>query len=307
MDTLLGLRGIHCYALSLFLLIGDTLHAVNTSDNMSNISFPVPSVTEIVLDLLSSYPSHELSVGSLCRAAALFGMAEQGVRVALTRLVRRGKVISRVRGVYALDESTNSLFRETNSWLRREKRLVSWDGLWVGVADSAVSRQKRAMLREHERALAIKGFQQLQDGLHLRPDNLAGGIQDLRKELHGLGLAERALVVGLHDLSLEDERRARALWNVVELRQGYQGMLEDLERSNRRLDCKPVEAAAVESLLLGRSIIRRIVRDPLLPEELLPGLERQRLTQEMHDYQLRSKALWAKVLQEEPVSATSPE
>lgn len=274
---------------------------------MGNIHSPPPSVTEIVLDLLSSHPSHELSVGSLCRAAALFGMAEPGVRVALTRLVRRGKVVSRVRGVYALDESTNSLFRETNNWLRREKRLVPWDGLWVGVADGAVNRQKRAMLREHERALVIKGFEKLQDGLHLRPDNLAGGIQELRKELHDLGLAEGALVVGLHDLSPENERRARALWNAAELRQGYQGMLEDLERSNRRLDCKSVEAAAVESLLLGRSIIRRIVRDPLLPEELLPGLERQRLTREMHDYQLRSKALWAKVLQEESDSMTKSE
>lgn len=287
--------------------VGDTLHSMNKPDNISNVFSSMPSVTEIVLDLLSAYPSHELSVGSLCRAASLFEMSEPAVRVALTRLVRRGKVVSKMRGVYALDASTNSLFRETNSWLQREKRLVSWNGTWVGVLDSALNRQKRTMLREHKRALAIKGFQQLQNDLHVRPDNLAGGIQELRRELCSLGLAEGALVLGLHDLSSEDEQRARGLWNIDELRHSYRSMLEDLKRSNQRLDKKTVEEAAVEGLLLGRSIIRRIVRDPLLPEELLPGLERQRLTRAMHAYQLRSKALWAKILHDEPVSAASSE
>lgn len=272
-------------------------------DNTSNISLPKPSVTEVVLDLLSAYPSHELSVSALCRAAALFDMTDQGVRVALTRLVKRGKVVSRARGIYALDESSNSLFRETNSWLRREQRLVPWQGLWVGVADAAISRQKRTMLREHERALAIKGFQRLQDGLYIRPDNLAGGIHELRQELTGLGLAEQALTFGLHDLAPVDEARARDLWDVEALRQGYRAMLADLQRSSERLEQLPMESAAVEGLLLGRSIIRRIVRDPLLPEELLPGTERQRLTEEMRSYQQRSKALWAMILNEEPAIA----
>ncbi len=265
--------------------------------NNSNKSAP-SSAAELILDLLSAYPSHELSVAVLGRACALFGFTEPSVRVALSRLSQQGKVSNPARGQYALDQAHNSLFREISHWLQKEERAVPWQGQWIGIVDEGVARHDRKILRRHARALEIRGFQPLSPGLHVRPDNLAGGIVVLRAELLGLGLAPQALVLGVHGLSPSDDQRARRLWDIGELRRGYREMLASLDRSEQGLDQLTLEQAGVESLTLGRAVIRRIVRDPLLPEALLPGQERQELIQRMRRYQIRSEALWEKIMRD---------
>lgn len=266
-------------------------------DNTCNTLIPV-TANELILDLLATHEAHELSVAALCRAAAVFGMTEQSVRVALTRLAREGKVTNSARGRYAWNPSGTSLFKDVESWLRKEQRVGSWDGGWVGVLDSGVPRRHRVALRRHQRALELRGFERFADGLSLRPDNLVGGIKSLRSDLDDLGLAPAAVVLGVHGLSPTEESRARQLWDLKSLDRDYKKMLEMLERSTTRLDTLSCENAAAESLLLGRTVIRRIVRDPLLPEALLPGDGRRRLIQCTRRYQEYALAFWRKVLQE---------
>lgn len=263
--------------------------------SIGNIPRP-RSTAEIILDLLSCVPGHELPASELRKACALFDVSEQSMRVALTRLSAQGKLISPSRGRYALQTCDNGLFREVSQWLRKEERVLSWQGNWVGVLDSAVSRTDRTLLRRHARALALRGFRQFQTGLHLRPDNLAGGVDGLRHELTGLGLAAGCAVFGVSDLAPEDQKKCVALWDTESLCEGYQNMLALLESSQRRLESMPPDKAGVESLLLGRSIIRQIVRDPLLPEQLLPGADRQKVLQQMRSYQVRAEAIWARLL-----------
>lgn len=263
---------------------------------MSNIVATAITANELILDLLATHERHELSVAALCRAAAVFGMTEQSVRVALTRLNQQGKINNQARGLYAWNPSGNSLFRDVENWLKKERRAVPWDGQWVGVLDSAVPRRHRVAWRRHEQALALRGFLPFEDGLMLRPDNLGGGIELLRAELKELGLAPTAVVVGLHAFSTADDIRARQLWDVESLRNDYRSLLALLRHSDSGLDQLTLDQAAAETLLLGRSVIRHIVRDPLLPEELMPSQERHALITEMRAYQVRGRAIWMEVL-----------
>lgn len=266
-------------------------------DNSSNIATITPSVSKVVLDLLAAIPSHEIPVAALCQATSLFGIAEQTTRVALTRLVQQGKVTNPKRGIYRIDPNTNSLFGIISHWVTTEELLLPWQGQWVAVSDAAVEKQQRTQLRAHQRALALKGFKQLHKGLHLRPDNLQGGVAKQREELLTLGLAPGAIVFGVHSLSCMQEAQAKTLWDTAALQKNYARMLSNLTASNARLSHLSTEAAAVESLLLGREIIRHIVRDPRLPEELVPSEQRKQLLALMQQYKQQAKKLWYNLLQ----------
>ena len=256
----------------------------------------VLSAGDLVLDLLAGHDRHELSVAALCRAAQICGIREQNVRVALTRLARQDKVVNTARGVYALNSEGSSLFRDVENWLRKEQQAVAWSGRWIGVADGAVPRRHKVAWRRHERALALRGFRVLGAGVHLRPDNLHGGVDGVREDLRGLGLAPQALVMGVTDLTPNDEKRARGLWDRHALETQYRRMLACLEGSAAGLDRQTPEAAARESLLLGRAAIRCIIRDPLLPDALMDAALRQRLIARMREYQIQAKALWMRLL-----------
>lgn len=256
------------------------------------------SATELILDLLAAHDEHRLSVAALCRAALIFGIREQNVRVALSRLGQQGKVTSTDRGCYALNPDSSSLLRDVENWLRREQQAADWNGRWLGVADGAVPRRHKVAWRRHQRALLLRGFRPLSAGVHLRPDNLVGGAAAVRGDLQGLGLAAPALVMAVSGLSRQDEQRARALWDCRALESDYRQLIRRLDRAHARLANLPVEAAARESLLLGRQAIRVILHDPLLPEELMGGGQRHRLIERMREYQVAARVIWLALLEQ---------
>lgn len=256
------------------------------------------SITDLVLDMLSSHPSHELPVATLCKGAALFQIPEQSVRVALTRLTKTGKVRSSARGVYALNPEGNSLLKDVGNWISKEHKSSPWQGGWIGVHDSGVARSKRVQWRAHERALSLRGFERIFDGLSIRPNNLLGGLPVLQQDLRELGLAKEARVFVIQELSPEDCQAARNLWDREQLRAGYRSNIEEVERRILRLDLLPEEEAAAESLLFGRRMIQQIIKDPLLPEELVPSRDRLKLISLVQEYQTKAIKIWFKVLAE---------
>ena len=48
-----------------------------------------------------------------------------------------------------------------------------------------------------------------------------------------------------------------------------------------------------ESFLLGGQAIQQLVRDPLLPEEILPTHERSALVETLRGYDVQGRACWA--------------
>ena len=73
-------------------------------------------------------------------------------------------------------------------------------------------------------------------------------------------------------------------------------MVEQVSNQLGKLENLPPDTAAAESLIFGRSIIRQIIRDPLLPEELVPSKQRLKLISLMQEYQTEAIKIWLKVL-----------
>jgi phenylacetic acid degradation operon negative regulatory protein len=282
-----------------------TLLVLTESDYLSNVPFVHLTPKALIFDLLSTVPKSAMPVGSLIAAGQLFDISENNVRVTLARLRAAGMIDQDDRGQYRLAQGAASVGRHVTTWRNVEQRVRAWDGGWIGVHTAAVQRSERRAHRHGDRALRFLGFERFEAGLHLRPDNLVGGVDAVRQRLYELGLDAKAMVFGIHDLDRDAEHRARRLWNSDALRDGYRASLASLKRSERRLATLPAHAALVESFVLGGRVIRQIVLDPLLPEPLVPTNERRSLVEAMCRYDRAGRACWSAFLKQ-AIAGTAP-
>lgn len=256
---------------------------------------------ELILDLLMANGT-ALSSHVLCRAGAVMGLSETAVRVALNRLCEQGKLRQPARGVYAISPGARPLFGDVDAWRRKGAGMVAWRGDWVAVHDSLVQRSDKTAWRRHCLALALRGFAPFAPGLHLRPDNLDGGIEALRARLPGLGLSPQATLFRLTDLDAARQAQARGLWKVDDLERQYAALAGALEAHTAQMREDGVVDGVVntlrESLLLGREAIGLLVRDPLLPPELMALDARQVLMAAAARYQDAARRLWRNWIRE---------
>jgi phenylacetic acid degradation operon negative regulatory protein len=254
---------------------------------------PSPSPRSLALDLISTLRGESMPVGALVAAGALFGVPENGMRVALTRLLGAGAIARDERGRYRLGPAAAALNERVVSWRSLEDRVRRWEGGWVAVHCAGLPRGRGAAAARAARALRLLGFARFARDLALRPDNLRGGVAGVRGELLALGLPAHAEVFALTELDADAELRARGLWDVAALRADYARSRLALAKSEARLARAKEEAAMVESFRLGGRVIRELVHDPLLPEALLPAAERRALLAAMRRYDRVGRRVWA--------------
>jgi len=254
---------------------------------------PPPSPRSLVLDLLSTLRGESMPVGALVAAGALFAIPENRMRVAVTRLLAARELLRDERGRYRLGPAAAPLSERVVSWRRIEERLRRWDGGWVAVHGSGLPRGRGDAAVRAARALRLLGFAEFAPGLALRPDNLRGGALGVREELLALGLPSATPVFALRELDADGDARARGLWDVAGLRARYLRERRALAASEATLARRTESAAMVESFRLGGRVIRELVRDPLLPEPLLPAAERRALVAALCRYDRAGRRIWA--------------
>lgn len=260
-----------------------------------------PSPKSLIVDLLSTLPRSRrgsMPVSALVASARCFGIAENSVRVALARLRAAGTVDRDERGRYRLGERTEAIRREVASWKTRHEDVRNWSQRgWIGLLTSASERPSRRVTSRRQRALRLLGFRALEPHLHVRPDNLAGGVERARERLHALDPSLQAsLVVGLKELDAAAEQRAIRLWSPDEAVAAYGHSLRRLCESEGRLASLTAEEAMVETFLLGGEVLRQIALDPLLPAEIVPAREREALVSKMRRYDEIGRRCWADFL-----------
>ena len=256
-----------------------------------------PSPKSAILDLLQSLSrgdgrGRSLPVRALVEAGALLGLPENGVRVALARLVARGLVERDGPGRYRLAAGAQPISRRVGGWSNADQRSVKWDGAWVAVHTQGRAGRDRVTRRGDARALAFLGFARLAPGLWIRPDNLRGGVAETRRALHELGLDPAVPVFRLDELDAKTEARARRLWDGEAIVSAQRREREALERSAGRLERLSRAAAMVETFLVGGRAIRQIALDPCLPEAIAPEAERRALVAAMREYDKAGRACW---------------
>lgn len=255
-----------------------------------------PSAKSLILDLLQSLRGRSMPVRALVEAGALFGLAENGVRVALARLLARGLVERDDPGRYRLAASAAPVSRRVGGWSSADTRAQRWNGAWIGAWVGGLAKSDRAARRRDARALAFLGFAELDSGLFVRPDNLRG-VADARAGLHELGLDPAARVFAMSELDAKTDARARRLWDGPALVREQREARSEIERSTARLPRLRREAAMVETFLVGGRAIRQIALDPCLPEAIAPEAERRALIAAMREYDRAGRARWSEFMQ----------
>jgi len=251
-----------------------------------------PTAKSLILDLLSTMGGAAIPVRALVHAGELFGVGENGIRVELARLGARGIVERDERGRYRVTQQVAAVQSHVRAWSRVEERMTAWDGGWIGVHTGALKRSDRRAARRRHRAFDFLGFRELDPGLWIRPDNLRGGVAEVRRQLEALGLDPSAIIFALDALDDATEARARRLWDVARLRASYRSMRGALAASERRIPRLTAERAMVETFTLGGRAIRVLVLDPLLPEPIVPAPERRALVEAMRRYDRVGRDCW---------------
>ncbi len=262
-----------------------------------------PSPRALILNLLLGARTRgdgALGVRELLAACAAFGLPENSVRVALARAVASELLVAPRRGHYVLGPQARPLAEEVGRWRSTVEQLVDWAGDWVAVHVGAAGRSDRPALRARERAFALLGFAEFERGLHLRPDNLAGGIDALRQRLGALlhEGAEAGTVFVMHGLAPGDAARARSLWDGAALNASYAARAAELSSWLDGADRLPLARAARESFSLGHDAIRQVVFDPLLPAPLVDARARARFIATVGRFDAAGQAIWRRFLAE---------
>ena len=223
---------------------------------------PFSARSVIASTLLGTYPPR-LTPRRLVRSCALFGIAESTARVALSRMLSTGE-LTLDEGRYRL--AGQLLERQTRqSDSRRGVARSPWDGSWVVHIVTADSREAstRSDLRTAMRRLHIA---ELREGTWMRPDNLDAGrdpwaAEQVRMQCTTLRGAEPndadALAVELFPLMPWIDEAQRI---VTDLR----AHLADLDAGDESILASAFERNA--------AVLRHLLSDPLLPDELLPAM-----------------------------------
>ncbi len=210
-----------------------------------------------------------VTLESLIRLAAPFGLTERLVRTCVARLAREGWLTARRAGrrsEYHLSAQGAQRFAEATQRIYGTGS-PAWDGHWTLLV-LPQGRRRPAQLREELRWL---GFGQLSPTLFAHPGSSA---EETRGWLRSLPGALDALLLRSAAADAATERALAALgWNLAELERGYRRFLA------RFVPLEPAlkgPSLAAETAFLARTLLiheyRKIhLQDPLLPATLLPA------------------------------------
>lgn len=195
--------------------------------------------------LLGAHPAWA-SVAELIRLTSDFGIKEQTLRVALTRMVSADDLVRSDDGYRLADRL---LARQRRQDAAIDPRTRAWDGSWTTVVITTVgaAARTRADLRNE---LIQNRFGELREGLWLRPDNLWVEIPD--------EIAVNARIMRSRDC--DPAGLAAILWDLPGWASTGHRLLDEIT-TGTEVPTRFVAAAA---------IVRHLLTDPVLPPELLP-------------------------------------
>jgi phenylacetic acid degradation operon negative regulatory protein len=213
-------------------------------------------------------------LGSLINLLEPLGLNQRLVRTSVHRLSNEDWLTSSRlgrRSYYSLTERGWRRFRRAYQRIYAEAG-PEWDGQWTLVMLSEVPAVQRDALRKE---LATLGFGLLASGVMIHPsaptDALTSALQDE-------GVGESAVVLSARHEGLEVplalSRLVRNCWNLERLSEDYARFLDLFRPVWQALETEPSldpqECFLVRTLLI-HEIRRLLLRDPQLPDEVLPA------------------------------------
>ena len=207
---------------------------------------PLTARSAILSLLLGAHPP-EAPGSSIVGWGRVLGVNEPAVRVALTRMVAAGD-LDRTDSVYRL--SPQLLRRQERQDAAIEQRTLPWRGEWHAAAVTTVGAAAAARAELRQRMTAAR-FGQLREGFWMRPANL--------------DWAPDAAVAGsLEVMTVRPERPAAELATILFDLDGWASTAHGLTASLAAAE------HLAERIAIAAAVVRHLVADPLLPDDLLP-------------------------------------
>ncbi len=214
-------------------------------------------------------------LGSLIRLVAPFGLSERLVRTAVLRLSRDDWLASEQIGRRSYYSLTDSGRRRIEDAYRRVFAFghAPWTGEWTlvltGLGDNSTEARTRV-----QRELTWQGFGVMAPGVLASP---SADRDALRHLLQDLGLVDRTVVMRATAEALSGAAShvelLRNCWDLDKVADGYRAFLDRFRpvwRALEAADRLDPEACFLIRTLLIHDYRRVLLRDPQLPEELLP-------------------------------------
>jgi len=212
-------------------------------------------------------------LGSLIDLMAPLGINERLVRTSMFRLGKDGWLSAeRVgrRSYYTLTESGRRRFETAFKRVYRSE-LPAWDGIWRLLLLTGLSAEKRKRLREE---LQWQGFAAFSPVLLASP---RGELADLAATLQELGAGDECIVfqtLAPLPATRALHRQVRESWNLDVLGEHYHAFIQAFRPLWQALgEARSIapQDAFLSRILLIHEYRRLLLRDPQLPEELLPS------------------------------------
>ena len=211
-------------------------------------------------------------LGSLIQAMAEFGINERLVRTSVFRLVREGWLQSSQvgrRSFYSLSDEGREKFRAATHRIYGEP-VTDWDGRWCLLLLSNLDAVAKDLLR---RECGWLGFGALSPNVLAHPAPDESGLD---VTLRRAGVADDVVIISGHTVKSDTAMRklAGSAWNLGDIDARYEtfvAMFRPLYaalKKTRRVDPR---TAFVTRTLLVQEYRKVLLRDPQLPEELLPA------------------------------------
>lgn len=249
------------------------------------------SPARLILDLLDADPEGMGTTRRLLAAGEVFSFSHNQMRVALRRLASEGLLNNTARGQYALSATSEKLRSEIQRWQYIEQQRCPWQQDWAAIICGNLAAESSAQFRSQSRALALRGMRRWRPGLWLRPNNLNGGLSKLTTDLQSLGLDAIQGSFLISDTATSTEQELFSLWDTQALNREYQQRLSDVRSATKRL-VAPRAPLLIETMELGSSTIRFLLKDPLLPDDLTNTECRHALIEAMQHYDMLGRDLW---------------
>jgi phenylacetic acid degradation operon negative regulatory protein len=201
----------------------------------------------IILSLLLGLHPASATSGELIRLTNGFAITDAAMRVALTRMAASGDLVRSADGYRLSDRLLTRQGRQDDA-LRPLTRV--WRGAWLTVVITTVGVDPRTRA-EMRRALYDNRLAELREGVWLRPDNLELDLP--------VDLQQRVRIMYSYDNA--PAQLARLLWDLSGWTHTGHDLLAELDSSSDTF----------EKFVVAAAIMRHLMTDPVLPEDLLPA------------------------------------
>jgi phenylacetic acid degradation operon negative regulatory protein len=237
--------------------------------NIRNTSIPdirgtdrTLSARSVVASTLLGASPPELPIATIVRCGALFDIEPGTVRTAVSRMLADGSLtVDPERSVYRIGGAL--LDRHRRQTQSRKPARRPWDGTWTQWVVTAPSRTAadRSALRASARLLHMA---EVREGVWMRPDNLDMAASDARVVATSQCLHLEVRPVG------DAAAVAATLWDLTGWSNHGGSLLDGLRRHGPELEAAG-DTALADGFMLSAAVLRHLLADPLLPDELLPA------------------------------------